>query len=128
MKLLAILSCLFCAANLSFAQVDVEHRRTLSLQTGASVAQGEESLGGFGAFWFNENHFPWDETALRVFFAGIYVDTELSWFVGGNPNTAIGVGVGGGLFLDGIDPYRSGERLSHDTFYGDSVNGRVFIN
>jgi len=111
-----------------FAQVDVEHRRTLSVQTGVAVSDSEEPLGGFGFFWFNENHYPWTNTALRVLFAGVYLDAELSWFLPVHTNTAIGVGAGGGLFLDGITPYRDGERLSDLQFYGDTVNARIFIN
>lgn len=49
----------------AFAQVDVEHRRTLTLQSGTSIYQSEEALDGYGYFWFNEDHFPWDRTALR---------------------------------------------------------------
>ncbi len=112
----------------AFAQVDIEHRRTLTAQTGTSVYQSEESLGGFGYFWFNENRFPWTNTALRVFFAGIYADAELSYYVAGNTNTAVGLGAGGGLYLDGINPYVNGELLSHQRFDGDDVGGRVFIN
>jgi hypothetical protein len=112
----------------AFAQVDVEHRRTVTLQTGASVYQGEEALGGFGYFWFNEDRFPWTNTALRVFFAGIYADAELSYYVAGNTNTAVGLGAGGGLFLDSVTPYVNGERLARQSFYGDDVGGRVFIN
>lgn len=124
-----LLGVIFLASgHQALAQVDVEHRRVLSLQTGFAVSQSEEALSGFGAFWFNENHFPWDNAALRVIFAGIYNDAQLSYFVGGNPHTAIGAGLGGGLLVDGITPYRQGERLSHQEFDGNSVNARVFIN
>ncbi len=126
-SLLAAAGILFVAAN-AFAQVDIEHRRTIDVQTGIAVSQSEESLGGFGFFWFNENNFPWTNTALRVIFAGIYVDSELSYYVAGNTNTAIGIGAGGGLYLDGVDPYVNGELLSHQRFNGDDVGGRVFIN
>ncbi len=111
-----------------FGQVDVEHRRTVAMQTGMAVGGSEEALGGFGYFWFNENNYPWTNTALRIIFAGVYVDSELSYFVAGNTNTAIGVGGGGGLFLDSVTPYVNGERLSHQSFYGDDVGGRIFIN
>ena len=112
----------------TFAQVDVEHRRTVTLQTGISVYHSEEELGGFGYFWFNQDHFPWTNSALRVIFAGIYLDTELSFFLPGATNTAIGVGVGGGLYLDSITPYVNGERLARQSFSGDDVGGHVFIN
>jgi hypothetical protein len=118
---------LVVAAN-AVAQVDVEHRRTLSLQTGFAVGESEEQPGGFGAFWFNENNYPWTNTALRVFFAGIYLDGELSCFLPASPNTAVGLGAGGGAFLNGITPYREGERISTESFYGDGVNVRVFVN
>src|SRR2546425_8741469 len=98
-SLLATAGILFVTANV-LAQVDIEHRRTITLQTGVSVYQSEEQLGGFGYFWFNEDHFPWTNTALRVIFAGVYVDTELSYYVAGNTNTAVGAGAGGGLYLD----------------------------
>ncbi|HYS05765.1 MAG TPA: hypothetical protein VEW47_11295 [Candidatus Dormibacteraeota bacterium] len=112
----------------TFAQVDVEPRTILTAQSSTSVLHGEEWPGGFGAFWFNRNHLPWEHTALRLVYAGIYADAELSYFAGGNPNTTLGLGIGGGAFLDGVDPYTSGERLSHQQFYGDSVNARVFVN
>ncbi|MCG3148164.1 MAG: hypothetical protein PCFJNLEI_01606 [Verrucomicrobiae bacterium] len=122
----AVAFSLFTAA--AVAQVDIEHRRTLTFQTGAAIYQSEETLGGFGYFWFNENHYPWTNTALRVIYAGVYVDSEFSYYVGGNTNTAIGLGAGGGVYLDGITPYVKGERLAQQTFDGDDVGGRVFIN
>ncbi len=111
-----------------WAQVDVEHRRTLTAQTAFPVSENEEQLGGFGYFWFNENHCPWQDTALRFIFAGIFGDAELSYFLPGDPRTAIGVGGGGGLFLDSIAPYWRGERLTNQQFWGDTVNFRTFIN
>src|SRR5437867_3612973 len=126
-SLLATAGILFITANV-FAQVDIEHRRTVAVQTGFAVSQSEESLGGFGYFWFNENNYPWTNTALRIIFAGIYVDSELSYYVAGNTNTAIGIGAGGGLYLDSITPYVNGERLSRQSFSGDDVGGHVFIN
>jgi hypothetical protein len=126
-SLLAVAGLLFMTANV-FAQVDIEHRRTIEVQTEMSVYHSEEALGGFGYFWFNENNYPWTNTALRVIFAGIYIDSELSYYVAGNTNTAVGIGAGGGLYLDGITPYVNGELLSHQQFDGDDVGGRVFIN
>jgi hypothetical protein len=119
---------LIASAGTAHAQVDVAHRRTLTVQTGFSVADGEEQLGGFGYYWFNENHYPWDATALRVIFAGIFADAELSCFLPAATNIAVGVGGGGGLYIDGIVPYRQGERLSTQQFFGDNANLRVFIN
>lgn len=124
---LRLLPLLFLALP-AFAQVDVEHRRTLTFQAGSAIAQSEESPGGFGFFWFNDDRFPWTNTALRIIFAGIYVDSELSYYVAGNTNTAIGIGGGGGVLLDGITPYVNGERLSQQSFKGDDVGGRIFIN
>ncbi len=128
MKQLLLLVALLLATTTVLAQVDVERRRVLMLQTGGCVVNGEEAISGIAALWFNENNYPWTNTALRIFFAGIFLDAELSWFVGGNTNTAIGAGAGGGFFADGLTPYRHGERLTHEEFYGDSVNGRVFVN
>src|ERR1043166_3105301 len=128
MKSLLAVAGLCLLATTAFAQVDIEHRRTITLQTGIAVAQSEEELGGFGYFWFNEDHFPWTNTALRVIFAGIYVDSELSYYVGGNTNTAVGVGAGGGLYLDSITPYVNGERLARQSVTGGAVGGHVFIN
>lgn len=111
-----------------FAQVDVEHRRTLAVQTAFPVAKGEEQLGGFGYFWFNENQFPATNMALRVIFAGIFGDAELSYFLPAQPQTAIGIGGGGGFYIDSVTPYRQGERLARQQFYGDTATARVFIN
>lgn len=124
--------CLFfllvIVATRTWGQVDVEHRRTLFVQTSAAVHQGEESLGGFGYFWFNENQFPWTNTALRVIYAGVFADAEFSWFLPAATNTAIGAGAGGGLFLENLTPYLAGERLTDQSFDGDSANFRVFLN
>lgn len=128
MKKFFLLLWLVSAGTRVFAQVDVEHRRTITVQAGSAVSQSEEALGGFGFFWFNENNYPWTNTALRVIFAGIYVDSEFSYYVAGNTNLAIGFGVGGGVYMDGVTPYVHGERLSGQTFNGDDVGGRVFIN
>jgi len=115
-------------AGSAAAQVDIDRRRVLLLATGGCVANGDEAVSGIGALWFNENHYPWTNTALRIFYAGIFVDAELSWFVGGQTNTAVGAGAGGGFFADGLTPYRDGDRLTREEFYGDSANGRVFLN
>jgi hypothetical protein len=112
----------------TFAQVDVEHRRTVTIQTGFPVGAGQERIGGFGYFWFNENNYPWTNTALRVIFAGVYADSELSYFLPSNTNTAMGVGLGGGAFVDSITPYVQGRRLNTQEFFGDNANARLFIN
>jgi hypothetical protein len=112
----------------AFAQVDVEHRRTLTIQTGFPIGAGQEEIGGVGFYWFNENHYPWTNTALRVIFAGVYADGELSYFLPSSTNTAFGAGLGGGVFVDNITPYVQGNRLNSQKFYGDNGNGRVFIN
>ena len=128
MKFLLAVAVLGICVGSGFAQVDTQHRRTLAVQTGASIYQSEEALSAFGFFWFNEDRFPWTNTALRVIFAGIYADAEISYYVAGNTNTAIGAGAGGGLYVDSINPYLKGERLARQSFHGDSVGGRVFIN
>ena len=119
---------LVLAAVPARGQVDVEHRRTLTIQTSVAVADSEEQIGGFGFYWFNENQYPWPNTALRVVFAGLFVDSELSYFLPAHTNIAVGVGGGGGLYLDSIVPYRDGERLPSEQFFGDNANLRVFIN
>ena len=100
MKYLLLTVILFFIGRRAYAQVDVESRRVLMVQTELGVYHSNEQPGAFGYFWFNQNDFPWTNTALRVIFAGIFVDTELSRFL--TPNTAIGVGAGGGLFLDSV--------------------------
>jgi len=110
------------------AQVDTERRTTILLQSSSSVSNGEEWPAGFGYFLYNRDHLPWEHTTFRLIYAGVYADGQLSWFAGGNPNTALGIGIGGGAYLDGVDPYQNGERLSHQRFYGDSINVRAFVN
>jgi hypothetical protein len=122
----ALLFCILAAS--AFAQIDIESRRVLVAQTGESVWHSEEALNALGFFWFNQNNYPWTNTALRIIYAGVYLDAELSYFVAGNTNTAIGFGAGGGFYLNSITPYVNGERLSHQGFYGDNVGGRIFIN
>jgi hypothetical protein len=126
---------LFCTVLLvvvtgtaAFAQVDVEHRRVLSLQTSHAIGSSQERLGGFGYFWFNKNNFPCTNTALRIIFAGIYADAELSWFLPCSTNTALGIGLGGGTFVNDIAPYWDGRRLYGQEFEGDIANARIFIN
>ena len=126
---------LLCAALLigavggaAFGQVDIEHRRTLNLQTSFAVGPSQERFGGFGFFWFNENNFPWTNTALRVIFAGVYADAELSCFLPCSTNTALGVGLGGGTYVTDIHPYANGRRLYSQEFEGDLANVRLFIN
>jgi hypothetical protein len=128
MRNFVIIILVAAAAHAAVAQVDIEHRRTLSVQTGFAINDSEEKLGGFGLYWFNENDFPWPGTALRVIFAGLYLDGELSYFLPANTNTAVGAGLGGGVFVDNIVPYRQGERLATQEFYGDNANARLFIN
>jgi hypothetical protein len=112
----------------AFAQVDVEHRRLLTLQSGMSVYHSEEALNGYGFFWFNENHFPWDRTALRLNYAGIYLDTELSYFLPVETVTAVGIRLGGGVYCDDVNPYIQGERIASQEFRGDAGLVSVFVN
>ena len=117
------------ASGAAFGQVDIEHRRTVMLQTGYGVGNGSnERFGGFGMFWFNENNFPCTNTALRFIFAGVYADAELSWFLPACTNTAVGVGLGGGMYVNSLYPYAEGRRLSTMEFEGDIVNARLFVN
>jgi hypothetical protein len=114
-------------AHNAFGQVDTESRRTLLVQTGFPL-KGDEQPSAFGYFWFNQNDYPCTNIALRVIFAGIFADTELSYFLPGNTNISIGAGLGGGLYIDSIAPYHDGEMVSKQRFYGDVATARVFIN
>jgi len=127
MKRLLLLLLVAVGTRSAFAQVDVEHRRSLMVQTSFS-ANGEEQLGGFGFYWFNENNFPRTNMALRVIFAGIYLGSELSYFLPAATNTAVGLGAGGGAFVDSVTPYVDGERVTARSFYGDAAEAHVFIN
>src|ERR1041385_2306820 len=82
---------LCCLCGQVWAQVDVEHRRTLTLQSGHAIGPSEEAPNGYGYFWFNENHFPWDQTALRFNYAVVYLDGELSYFLPVETVTAVGL-------------------------------------
>jgi hypothetical protein len=119
---------LICLCARGFAQVDVEHRRLLTLQSGMSVYHSEEELSPYGFFWFNENHFPWDRTALRLNYAAVYLDTELSYFLPVETVTAVGIRLGGGVYSDDVDLYVQGERLASQQFRGDAGLASVFVN
>jgi len=123
----ALFLLLLMLAPAAFAQVDVESRRTLFAETGFAL-KGNEQPSAFGYYWFNQNNYPWTNTALRVIFSGIYLDSEFSYFVGGNTNLAIGFGVNGGLFINSVTPYRDGDQIGGEEFYGDLAGARVFIN
>ena len=127
-KLLCVALLIVAMGEVASGQVDIEHRRTLTLQTSFAAGPSQERLGGFGYFWFNENNFPWTNTALRVIFAGVYADAELSYFLPCSTNTAIGVGLGGGTYVNDIHPYANGRRLYGQEFEGDVANARLFIN
>jgi len=127
MKKTALLILALVLAHDALGQVDTEHRRTLTLQTGFPL-KGDEQASAFGYFWFNQNHYPWTNTALRVIFAGIFADGEFSYFLPANTNIAIGVGLDGGLYIDNITPYHNGEILSKQRFFGDLADARMFVN
>ena len=101
MKRIVLVVFLLFLAGQVLGQVDVETRRTLMLQTSEGLYHSEELLRPFGYFWFNQNQYPWTNTALRVIFAGVYADVELSCFLPANTNFAVGVAAGGGGYLDG---------------------------
>lgn len=115
-------------ASRSVAQVDLAPRRLLLLQSSVAVADSEEQLGGFAVFWFNQDRFPWDNTALRVLYGGIYLDTELSIFWDDEHRSAFGIGIMGGPFVGSITPYVKGERLARQSYYGDVASLRLFLN
>ena len=110
------------------AQVDIEHRRVLSAQTGIGVVRSDETPSAFGYFWFNENHCPWTNSAWRLFFAGVYASSELSYFLPANTNVAVGAGLGGGGYVDSVTAYVRGERIDPHSLYGDTVEGHLFLN
>jgi hypothetical protein len=126
-KRAALFLLLLALVRTAFGQVDIESRRTLLVETGFAL-KGDEQPSAFGYFLFNQDNFPWTNTALRVIFSGIYADAELSYFVAGNTNIAIGAGLGGGLYIDSITPYHDGNFLGSQQFYGDMATARVFIN
>jgi len=127
-KILFIFLILLLVASRGWSQVDTEHRRVLAAQTSFGVVHSDETPSAFGYFWFNENHYPWTNTALRVIFSGIFADGELSCFLPGHPNTAIGIGASGGLYVDSIMPYAAGDLVKEQSFYGDRSDARLFIN
>ncbi len=127
-KILLAVAILFLINQAVFAQVDVERRRTVILQTELGAYHSDEELNAFGYYWYNQNNFPWTNSALRVIFAGIFVDSELSIFLPSSTNTAVGIGGGGGLLLDSVTPYNMGKYVAKTSFYGDAVNIRGFIN
>jgi len=123
----ALLCLTLVLGRAAYGQVDVESRRTLILQTGFPLV-GHEQLSGYGFFLFNQNDCPWTNTALRLIFAGVYGDAELSYFLPANTNIAIGAGVGGGFYVDSVTPYQDGSLVSKQQFYGDMADARFFIN
>lgn len=110
------------------AQVDIERRRDISAQTGHPLVDGDEPIQGAVIFWFNENEYPWKDTAMRIIYTGNYAETELSYFIPGSTNTAIGGGIGGGIFIDSPSPFSKGQRVKSAEFYGDGANARIFVN
>jgi len=77
MKKIALFILTVVLAQAALGQVDIESRRTLMLQTSFSL-RGEEQPNAFGYYWFNENNYPWTNTALRVIFAAFLATrTEL---------------------------------------------------
>jgi len=68
MKEIALLILTLTLAQSVLGQVDIESRRTLLLQTSLPL-RGDEQPNAFGYGWFNENNYPWTNTALRVIFA-----------------------------------------------------------
>jgi hypothetical protein len=111
-----------------YAQIDQSHRRMVVLQSTTGLNHSEEQSRAVGFFWFNQDNYPWDNTALRVIFAGVFLDTELSVFLSEEETTALGFGLDTAAFIDGASPYVDGERLSHQSFYGDHVGARFFVD
>ncbi len=124
----AAATALLCG-DLAYAQVDVEKRQTLTFQVGAPISrEDKERLDPLGYFWFNRNDFPSKGTALRVIFAGPYLDAELSRFLPAHPKTALGAGLGGGAYVDRITPYSRGLPISSQEFDVDSAEARIFAD
>lgn len=118
---------LLALAHAAFAQVDIESRRTLFVETGFAL-KGDEQPTAFGYYWFNQNQYPWTNTALRVIFSGVYLNSECSYYVGGNTNLAVGFGLNGGLFINSVTPYRDGNQIGRDQFFGDAAGVEMFVN
>jgi len=128
MKKTALVFLALALTHGAFGQVDTESRRTLQVQSAFPLKGDEQQPNAYGYFLFNQNNFPCTNIAMRIIFAGVYADTELSWFLPANTNIAVGAGLGGGLYIDSITPYHDGDIVSRQRFYGDMADARVFIN
>jgi hypothetical protein len=127
-KYLLLVLVALSAGTFAFTQVDVVPRRTLQFQMESSFYPGDERPYPIAYFWFNRNDCPRDGTALRVIYAGVYADSELSWFLPSHRRTALGGGIGGGAFSDLITPYVNGNRLAQQQFNVGSLGARLFLN
>ena len=128
MRLLLLLVTFVLAGGPALAQVDVESRRTAQFQTGFALAGGPERISPLAYFWFNQNNFPWKGTALRVITAGVFVDSELGWFLPSHPQTAFGGGLAGRFLVDRTAPYVDGGLRAHQQFDSGLASARLFVN
>ena len=70
---------------------------------------------------------PWHLRNIRaLIYAGLFVDSEVSWFLPSSPKTVIGGGLGGGPLADLITPYVNDEPLSRQEFNVGSIGVRIF--
>jgi hypothetical protein len=124
--LLVVLAQFLCVSHVS-AQIDPDERRIFYAATTVPVDEGHGNVGGAGFFYWNRPKWPCDDTQFRLVFAGVYLDTLLTWPQLLGKNTSFNVGASALGFFDGLTEYRDGEDLDEQKFYGDTASVRTFV-
>jgi hypothetical protein len=100
-----------------YGQLDPEKRRLVQLGYNQPV-EGQGPLAAYGFYYLNDPAFIRTNLALRLVLAPVYLDSELGIRHILDPNTDLGVGLGGGGFADTYSEIREGKLIKGESFTG----------
>ena len=103
-----------------YTLIDAEHRAYI--QSGVeNPLRGNGPFTGYGYFFLTRPHFLYEDLYLRLVIPPGYFISEVALDHWPSQNSAIGVGLSGGVWADGQVEFRNGRYEEEESFSGHSV-------
>ena len=107
-----------------FTQVDAESRAYVEAGVEAPL-RGNGPLTGYGYLFLTRPHFLDQDIYLRLVVAPVYLRSELIRDRWPTSDSAVGVGLGGGLYANSQAEFRDGRFEKEESFSGHSAEGML---
>ena len=117
----------FLGAEMSFAQIDPEHRELIQLGY-TQPFEGAGPLAAYGFYYWNDPGFIRTNITLRLAVAPVYLDSELGFSGVLSPHTDLAIGLAAGGFADSYYEVRKGHLYNDQSYFGHSgeVSGSLY--